>query len=98
MTLLASFHHRAEEELNEAAAFYGRHSRELARGFLEEVEVAVRQVLEFPEASPIVKGIVRRKLVGRFPYSVFYSILPDEIRILAIGHQKRRPFYWAARS
>jgi hypothetical protein len=26
-----------------------------------------------------------------------YSVQPDEIRILAVAHQKRRPFYWHGR-
>ncbi len=33
----------------------------------------------------------------RFPYSLVYSVRPNEIRIVAVAHQKRRPFYWRAR-
>jgi plasmid stabilization system protein ParE len=35
--------------------------------------------------------------VKRFPYSVFYRLREDHVRILAVAHQKRRPFYWRKR-
>ncbi|WP_438003790.1 hypothetical protein [Sorangium sp. So ce321] len=40
---------------------------------------------------------VRWWLVRRFPYSVLYRVRDDHIRILAIAHQNRRPFYWRGR-
>ena len=33
----------------------------------------------------------------RFPYSLVYSVREHEMRILAVAHQKRRPFYWRGR-
>ena len=69
----------------------------LGQAFLDEIERAVTQILAYPEAAPLVNRIVRGKLVRRFPYSVMYSIRPGDIRILAIAHQKRRPFYWRGR-
>ena len=92
-----SFHPIAEQELNEAAAYYEAESHGLGAAFLREVEHAVQQVLEYPESAPLVNRPVRRKLVRRFPYSVMYSIIPRGIRILAIANQKRRPFYWRGR-
>jgi hypothetical protein len=32
-----------------------------------------------------------------FHDSVLYRVRDDHIRILAIAHQKRRPFYWRGR-
>lgn len=97
MTRRSSFHPLAEQELNEAASYYNTVSPGLGTTFLDEVERAVKQILEHPEAAPQVNRVVRRKLVRRFPYSVMYSIQTDTIRILAIANQKRRPFYWRGR-
>jgi toxin ParE1/3/4 len=97
MTRHISFHPLAEQELNEAANYYNAASPGLGRAFLDEVEHAVTQILEHPEAAPLVNRVVRRKLVRRFPYSVMYSTQTDTIRILAIANQKRRPFYWRGR-
>ena len=87
----------AEQELNEAASYYNAASPGLGTAFLDEVEHAVKQILEYPEAAPLVNRVVRRKLVRRFPYSVMYSVQTDTVRILAIANQKRRPFYWRGR-
>jgi hypothetical protein len=32
-----------------------------------------------------------------FPYSVFYSVLSDRVRIIAVAHDRRRPFFWRDR-
>lgn len=97
MTGRISFHEMAEQELNEAASYYNGQSPGLGNTFLGEVEHAINQIREYPEAAPLVNRLVRRKLVRRFPYSVMYSVRPDAIRILAIANQKRRPFYWHRR-
>ncbi len=97
MTRRVSFHPMAEGELNDAANYYNAQSLGLGNTFLDEVQRAVDQILEHPEAAPLVNRLVRRKLIPRFPYGVMYSITPDSIRILAIANLKRRPFYWRGR-
>jgi toxin ParE1/3/4 len=69
----------------------------LGDAFIAEVQSAVDALVASPLAGQAVEDDVRWWLVRRFPYSVFYRIRADHIRILAIGHQKRRPFYWRAR-
>ena len=92
-----SFHTMAEQELNDAASYYNASRPGLGQTFLDEVERAVAQILEYPEAAPLVNRTVRKKLVRRFPYSVMYSVRAEGIRVLAIAHQQRRPFYWRGR-
>jgi toxin ParE1/3/4 len=65
-----SFHPMAEQELNDAASYYNSQSPGLGHAFLDEVQRAVEQILEHPEAAPLVNRLVRRTLVPRFPYSV----------------------------
>ena len=35
--------------------------------------------------------------MNRFPYSIYYRLSSDEIGILAVTHQSRRPDYWRCR-
>jgi toxin ParE1/3/4 len=97
MTLRVVFHDRAEEELNEAAGHYARARAGLGDAFLAEAHDAIEALLAVPLAGAVVEGDVRRWLVKRFPYSVLYRTRDDHVRILAIAHQKRRPFYWRRR-
>jgi len=94
---LASFHELADRELNEAAQYYELETPGLGSAFVGEVERCVRAILQHPEAGPAIHGVVRRRLLQRFPYALLYSIKADGIRILAVMNQKRRPAYWVGR-
>jgi plasmid stabilization system protein ParE len=97
MRRLLSIHEAAEAEINEAADFYDIESPGLGSVFIDEIQRAIGSISEFPEAAPLVRGRVRKRLVAKFPYALVYSVRPDEIRILAVAHLKRRPFYWRGR-
>ncbi len=96
--MIASFHDLAKVELNEAAQYYERDSPGLGAAFVTEVERCTAAILEHPEASPIVTGAIRRRLLRQFPYGLLYRIRPEQIRILAVMNLKRRPGYWVGRS
>ena len=97
MTLPVVFHEFAENELNEATTYYAQARRGLGEAFLAEVHHAVDALAASPLAGTEVEDSVRWWLVRRFPYSVLYRAHVDHIHILAIAHQKRRPFYWRGR-
>jgi toxin ParE1/3/4 len=40
---------------------------------------------------------LRRYVIQRFPYIIFYADLEEFIWIVAIAHGKRRPDYWRRR-
>lgn len=42
-------------------------------------------------------GEFRKIKVGKFRYSVVYRIRRDEVQVMAIMHQHRRPGYWKDR-
>jgi plasmid stabilization system protein ParE len=97
MRRVLSIHEAAEVEINEAADFYDIESPGLGSVFIDEVQRSIGSISNFPEAAPLSLGRVRKKPIAKFPYSMFYSVHTGEIRILAVAHQKRRPFYWRAR-
>ena len=97
MRWTASFNPQARAEVREAAAYYGLESAALRERFLLAVEEALEHVLGHPEAAEVVRGDVRRKPLRRFPYSLLYTIRGHEARILAVMHQRKRPFYWWGR-
>ena len=92
-----SIHETAEFEINEAADFYDIASPGLGGAFIDETQRALESIVAFPDAAPLIRGRVRKRVVPKFPYSLVYSSRGDEIRILAVAHQKRRPFYWRGR-
>ncbi len=92
-----SIHEMAENELNDDADFYDLESPGLGETFINEIQKAIDLIARFPEASPLIRGRIRRKILLKFPYALIYSLRVNEIRILAVAHQKRRPIYWRGR-
>lgn len=92
----------AEKELAAAAEWYECQRNGLGKEFLNAVEGVLGQIRERPLLGVPVPGTpvdssVRRLLMRRFPYSVVYLELPDEIRVLAFAHARRSPGYWQNR-
>lgn len=97
MSRSVSFHVAAEDELIEAVDFYDLESSGLGAVFIDDIQKAINDISRFPEAAPLIQGRIRRRILTNFPYAVIYSLRETDLRILAIAHQKRRPFYWRGR-
>ncbi|TKB67812.1 MAG: type II toxin-antitoxin system RelE/ParE family toxin [Nitrospira sp.] len=95
--MTAIFLPSAEEEMIAAAQYYQQQSAGLGSEFLIEVERTVAAVLTYPEAAPMVKKEIRRRLLKRFPFGVLYAVTADEVVIVAVMHLRRRPGYWEDR-
>ena len=91
------YHPEAEVELVEAAQYYDRRVATLGIQFLDEAERTVSMILEAPQRHNIIAEDVRRCLMLRFPYAIYYRPVPDCVRILAFKHHSRHPDYWRYR-
>jgi hypothetical protein len=94
---LIIFHPEAENELNSSIDFYNLKVSGLGLKFLEEIERAIHLIERNPDRWLILKYRVRQYVVKQFPYSIFYIFDPNQIYVVAIAHQKRKPFYWKDR-
>jgi toxin ParE2 len=87
----------AQQELDEAIAYYDAQAPGLGNAFLLETVAAIDRIRRFPDAwHPLGEGI-RRCRLRRFPYGVIYHFENDDILILAVAHLHRRPDYWRDR-
>ena len=91
------FHEEANAEVVDAVRYYDTKAMGLGLSLLLELESAIEEIRHHPEVGPLISTAIRHKLLRRFPFSLFYAIEPDRIRILAVGHQRRRPGYWRHR-
>jgi plasmid stabilization system protein ParE len=87
----------AREELNEAAAFYEASVPGLGEAFLDDVERAIETVRESPGIGASMGRGFRKSILRRFPFTIVYAHRDEEIVIVAIAHQRRRPGYWRGR-
>lgn len=94
---------QAAEEAIEAAAWYEQEHAGLGTEFARAIEAAF-DLLE-ADIVPVTKlsdqagaeGI-KRLVLRRFPYDIVVRETPEEIIVVAIAHQSRRPGYWRSRS
>lgn len=94
-----SIHPSVNDELHETAKFYAeRADQALGLAFIAEFERALNFLTHNPELGAIWRGTARRFPLRRFPYNLVYQIKPEELRIIALAHQRRRPGYWKNRS
>ena len=96
--MVVSFHPLAEQELNDAAQYYDQEQPGLGAAFVADVRRCTDAILEYPEAGPVIRGRVRRRLCRQFRYGVLYAIRPGVIRVLAVMNLRRHPAYWVGRS
>lgn len=88
----------AGDELTEGALYYAREANaELGQAFLSEFERSIDLLLEHPKFGAVWRGATRRLPLRRFPYSIVYTQREDEVRVLAVAHQRRRPGFWRGR-
>jgi plasmid stabilization system protein ParE len=91
------YHPEAETELIEATRFYEERVPDLGAQFLDSIERAIGVIRDAPERRRIIDSDVRRYLMPRFPFAIYYRVLADQIRVLAIKHHSRHPDYWRHR-
>jgi toxin ParE1/3/4 len=85
----------AEEEFRAGADYYENEKPGLGFEFTAAVEEAIDRIVQSPRAfSPYRIGGLRKFVLRRFPYSIFFLELDDRIWIAAIAHQHRQPGYW----
>ncbi|MGE0438994.1 MAG: type II toxin-antitoxin system RelE/ParE family toxin [Gemmatimonadales bacterium] len=98
MTVRLHVEPTADSEIIEAFEWYRARSRLVARTFLETIDGTLAQIRESPELFPLVHKELRRALVPRFPYAVFFTAESDRIRVVGVVHGKRHPRRWQRRS
>lgn len=91
------YHPDAEAELIEAARYYESRVATLGTQFLAEADRAVGIILNSPNRWAVVDEDIRRYLMSRFPFGIYYRVFSDRLHILAFKHHSRLPDYWRDR-
>ena len=92
------YHPSTAADLNRAIDFYDRQRPGLGAECRVEVYEAIDKIRESPQRYRIVEGDVRRCIVRRFPFSILYRFIGNDlIRILVIRHHRQRPGFGQTR-
>jgi toxin ParE1/3/4 len=88
------YHPAIEAELIEIREYYEERSFGLGTRFVEEFERQVLFLAANPERWMVVTADVRRCLMRRFPYVIYFRCIGAErLRVTVVKHQRRHPDY-----
>lgn len=97
MTLPLVFHPDVQDEVEEAHRWYEQQRAGLGDQFLEALDQLYPHLQATPEMHRVIYQSVRRSLLGRFPYAVYYRVHSDRVEVIAVQHCRRDPSSWQSR-
>ena len=91
---------RPEAELDtlEAASWYDGERAGLGTEFLDELRATFSRIEDGPQRFPVIFRDVRRAILRRFPFGVFFIVEAESAVVLAITHLRRHPSVWQKRA
>lgn len=93
-----TLHPAAEQDIEDAAAFYEREGTPmLAARFVAEFKRLATLLVEHPELGSSRSKGRRGFSMSVFPYTVIYSVSANEIRVLVVKHDRKRPGFGGKR-
>jgi len=92
------FTQAARLELIEAQDWYEGEAPGLGRRFRQAIDALTERMSANPRQFPVVFKDVRRALLRRFPYSLFFVIEGETLLVVACFHASRDPAQWQKRT
>jgi len=97
MAYRLKFSTRALREIGEAQEWYELQNPGLGEKFISAMELQLKQLEQAPLFYAEVIPNVRRALLPRFPYGLFYVVRINLVHVLAVLHDTRNPNRWPKR-
>ena len=91
------FTSEAYEDIKCAYDWYESQRQGLGEDFLMLLEASCVEITGAPMQLRELYRSVRRKLMWRFPYGIFYRLKDSTVVVLAVLHTKRDPKSWKKR-
>jgi plasmid stabilization system protein ParE len=86
------YHPAVEAELLDIRNYYEVRAPGLGAQFVDEFERQVLALAAAPERWMVVVGDLRRCLMRRFPYVIYFRQVDQErLRVTVVKHQRRHP-------
>jgi toxin ParE1/3/4 len=88
----------AEAEFDAAFDFYENRRKGLGPEFAAEIQREFDRIAANPFVHQVIFSDIRRGVVRRFPYCVFYRPHADRVEVIAVFHTSRDPSIWQQRA
>jgi len=81
----------AERDATEAQGWYESQQAGLAALFHTEFSATINRLAEMPLIYPVLYRNVRRAVLHRFPYLIWYRVANSTVTVVACTHEKTNP-------
>ncbi len=88
----------AEAEITEAFRWYEDKSEGLGSEFMRALDATLSAIQRNPTSHAAIHKQVRRALLRRFPYGLFYLYESEKVIVIACFHARRDPRQWQDRA
>jgi toxin ParE1/3/4 len=97
VTLRIVIEYPAKADLAAAVSWYKQIQKGLEADFRLCVRASLHRMARHPESYPVVGRKLRRALIDRFPFAIFYLLDGDILRVFGVLHTRLSPRVWQAR-
>ena len=87
----------AEDDFDKSYEFYIEDNPKVADTFFKQVNLGFENIKINPKSFPIAHKDVRKYVVKKFPFVIYYRIIDTIIQVIAIFHTSRNPEIWNER-
>ena len=95
--MVIRFRTEAASDVVLARDWYDAQRPGLGNDFVRALERVIDLVSELPQAFPEVAVGLRRALLGRFPYALYYRLEGEVVDVIACLHTRQSPTRWRSR-
>lgn len=95
--MVIRFRTEAASDVVLARDWYDAQRPGLGNDFVRALERVIHLVSELPQAFPEVAVGLRRALLGRFPYALYYRLEGDVVDVIGCLHTRQSPTRWRSR-
>jgi len=88
---------KTELDLKDAFNWYEEQKLGLGNKLIDAIDNCISSISNNPESFPFVHNNIRRALIKKFPFGIFYVSEKSKIIILAFFHLSRNPKVWKKR-
>jgi plasmid stabilization system protein ParE len=91
VSLPLDFHPAVRDEIDDAHDWYEQRRPGLGSAFLDDAQRVLAEITANPARYGFAAADIREGPLTRFPYAVYYRVLANCIRVLAVHHTSRDP-------
>ena len=90
--------YEAEIDFDKSYEYYYEDNPKIADALFKIINIGFENIKQNPYSYPIAYKDVRKYVVKRFPFVIYYRTIDSLIQVIAIFHTSRNPEIWNERT